>query len=92
MIINYKISEYQYNQLNLRSICNKIGTLIRLIKLIFTDLYYNKKVTDKTTVEDVYEQFQMLLDIEESEWQIENNLTFSHEEVKQEAHKWICNC
>ena len=59
--------------------------------LVLQDYLFNiaKKVTDKTTVEDVYEQFQVLLDIEESEWQIENNLTFSHEEVKEEAHKWL---
>ncbi len=34
---------YQSNQLNLRTICNKIGTQIELIKLIFTDLSSNKK-------------------------------------------------
>ena len=47
------------------------------------------KVTDKTTVEDVFEQFLMLLDIEESERQIKDGLVFSHENVKQEAYTWL---
>ena len=48
-----------------------------------------KKVTAQTTVEDIFEQFQMLLDIEESERQIKNGLVFSHEQIKQEAYTWL---
>jgi hypothetical protein len=47
------------------------------------------KVTEETTVEDAFEQFLMLLDIEESEKQIENGLVFSHEQVKEEASKLL---
>ena len=43
------------------------------------------KITEKTTVEDVFEQFKMLLDIEEAEWQIENDAILSHEYVKKQA-------
>jgi hypothetical protein len=47
------------------------------------------KITEKTTVEDVLEQFKMLLDIEEAEWQVENGVVFSHKYVKKEADKWL---
>ena len=47
------------------------------------------EVTENTTVEDIFEQFQMLIDIIESEKQIKNNLVFSHEKVKQEASRWL---
>ena len=48
-----------------------------------------KKVTEKTTVEDVFEQFFMLLDIEESEKQIKNGSVFSHKQIKKEASEWL---
>ncbi len=46
-------------------------------------------VTEKTKVEDIFAQFQMLLDIEESENQIQNNEVYSHEAVKNEAATWL---
>ena len=46
-------------------------------------------VTKTTTIEDVFEQFLMFLDIEKSEKQIEKVLVFSHKEVKKEASEWL---
>jgi len=47
------------------------------------------KVTENTTIEDIFEQFQMLIDIIESEKQIKDNLVYSHDNVKQEASTWL---
>ena len=59
--------------------------------LILQDYLLNiaQKVTEETTVEDIFEQFQMLLDIEESEQQIENGLVYTQEQIKQEANVWL---
>ena len=47
------------------------------------------QVTATTTVEDIFDQLLMLLDIEESEKQIENGLVYTHEQVKQESLAWL---
>ena len=59
--------------------------------LILQDYLLNiaQKVTEETTVENIFEQFQMLLDIEEAEQQIENGLVYTHEQIKQEANEWL---
>ncbi len=47
------------------------------------------KVTTDTTIEDIFRQLQLLIDIEESEWQEANGLVYTHNEVKQMAAAWL---
>ena len=59
--------------------------------LVLKNHLYNiaEKITENTTIEDIFEQFQMLIDIIESEKQIKDNLVFSHKDVQKEASTWL---
>lgn len=48
-----------------------------------------ENVTEQTTVEEVFRQLKLLLDIEQSEWQEKKGLVYTHEEVKKEAEEWL---
>lgn len=48
-----------------------------------------ESITSDSTVEDVYDQFALLLDIEESEMQVENGQTLSQKEVEDKSEEWL---
>lgn len=47
------------------------------------------KVTDNTSLEDVYQQLSLLADIEESEKEEAAGQTLTHEEVVSKSGKWL---
>jgi hypothetical protein len=47
------------------------------------------RVTPETTLEDIYNQLAFLSDIDESERQDEEGLTFTQEEVELKAKEWL---
>ena len=57
------------------------------LKTYLTEITDN--VTEQTTVEEVFNQLKLLLDIEQSEWQEKEGLVYSHEDVKLEAEQWL---
>ena len=72
-------------------ICIKWKNINKMEALILKKHLYKiaDKVTENTTIEDIFEQFQMLIDIIESEKQIKDNLVFSHEKIRQLASTWL---
>lgn len=47
------------------------------------------KITDKTSLEDVYQQLALLADIEESEKEEAAGQTITHEEVISKSDEWL---
>ncbi|MBX2968117.1 MAG: hypothetical protein KF803_01995 [Cyclobacteriaceae bacterium] len=47
------------------------------------------KVTDNTSLEDVYQQLSLLADIEESEKEEAAGQTLTHEEVVSKSGEWL---
>lgn len=48
-----------------------------------------ESLTINSTVEDVYEQFALLVDIEESEKQVEQGETLTQKEVEEKSKEWL---
>jgi hypothetical protein len=47
------------------------------------------KITDETSLEDIYLQLSLLADIDESEEQEANGETLKHEEVVSKSGEWL---
>ncbi len=47
------------------------------------------KVTDQTSLEDIYLQLALLTDIDESEEQEAKGEVLSHDEVKEKSEQWL---
>jgi len=62
---------------------------LKAIKLKEYLIQISDRITEKTTLEDVYEQLSLLNDIEESEEQIEKGQTKSQSEVEEESKEWL---
>lgn len=48
-----------------------------------------ERLTPESTLEDVYEQLSLLVDIEESELEEEKGEVLSHEEVTNKSREWL---
>lgn len=47
------------------------------------------RLTEESTLEDVYNQLSLLADIEDSEQQHANGETYTQAEVKEKAQEWL---
>jgi len=47
------------------------------------------RLTEDSTLEDVYEQLSLLADIEESEEQVSNGETLTQKEVEEKSNEWL---
>lgn len=57
------------------------------VKSLLTEVM--SKLTDESTMEDVYEQLALLSDIEISEEQERNGEVLTHEELKKRSQEWL---
>ena len=48
-----------------------------------------ERLTESSTLEDVYEQLSLLSDIDDSEEQVENGEVLSQKEVEAQAKEWL---
>lgn len=47
------------------------------------------RLTEDSTLEDVYEQLSLLADIDESEEQVSNGETLTQKEVEEKSNEWL---
>ena len=48
-----------------------------------------ERLTEDSTLEDVYEQLSLLADIDESEEQVEKGEVLSQKEVEEQSKEWL---
>lgn len=62
------------------------------MKVVKLKEYLNQiadRLTEDSTLEDVYEQLSLLADIDESEEQVEKGEVLSQKEVEEQSKEWL---